>query len=331
MAVPYSYFYFCILLVEIPEGFYVLVNSSMAIPRFNTLTIKGVLEFVSGFDYLLEVNQIIIKCGQLIAGWENEPFLSRLDIILGRNRTYQSSDFLEKKVGQKGIGVFGHLQLHGKPHNVHWTYLNETAKNGSSEIRLVRSVDWQVGDEIVISTTSFDAEQTEVVRILGVSDDSMTLTLNASLRYMHVAFGESFEEVGMEPKAYEVRAAVGLLSRNIRIIGRESGADVSELFGARVLVWNFVDKEGHVTTSYKGYVRLRNVEMRRPGQYNQDADNLKYGILFANQNDWGYSTQHSYVRDCSFHLGLGTAIGVIKYPRELFLLGPDIGFGFIEK
>lgn len=279
-----------------------MVNESLVIPRFNTLTIKGVLEFVSGYDYRLEANQIIIKCGQLIAGWENEPMLSKLDIVLGVNTKLQTSDFIEKKVGHKGIGVFGYLDLHGKPREVVWTYLNETADRGSEIISLVDPVDWQVGEEIVITTTSFSAEQTEVKRIVDISEDNMTLTLNTSLEHAHLSFSESFYGTN---KDYMIRAAVGLLSRNIRISGREESSDIAQLYGTRMLVWGYGERDGHVITIHRGEARLSNVEMRRPGHYNVDENNLKYGILFWNQHG------ASYVMDCSFYLGLGSAIGLI--------------------
>ena len=65
-------------------------------------------------------------------------------------------------MGAKGIGVFGYLDMHGKPHSVTWTRLKETVQSGSDQISLVEPVDWIRGEEILITTTSFGVEQTEI-------------------------------------------------------------------------------------------------------------------------------------------------------------------------
>ena len=53
-------------------------------------------------------------------------------------------------LGAKALGVFGRLDLFGRPHLVHWTKLNATMEIGSSTIHLVDSVDWKVGDQVFV-------------------------------------------------------------------------------------------------------------------------------------------------------------------------------------
>ena len=81
--------------------------------------------------------------------------------------------------------MFGQLELHGSAHSVHWTELAESAPSGSNQLTLSTAVDWDVGDEIVVSTTSYNAWETETFSITGVSEDKLTLTLNDSLKYSH--------------------------------------------------------------------------------------------------------------------------------------------------
>ena len=58
-------------------------------------------------------------------------------------------------LGRKAIGCFGGCDFHGINHNVYWTNLEETVQVGGTSIKLTEEVDWSVGDEIVITTTSY--------------------------------------------------------------------------------------------------------------------------------------------------------------------------------
>jgi len=82
--------------------------------------------------------------------------------------------------------VFGGLDLFGEQRNVTWTHLAETAESGSNSITLETAVDWNVGDEIIVTTTSFNPWETETFKLASVSGDLKTLTLNASFQYKHL-------------------------------------------------------------------------------------------------------------------------------------------------
>ncbi len=41
-------------------------------------------------------------------------------------------------------------------------------------------VDWKIGELVLISTTAYKLDQTEVMKITAISSDRKTLTLNAS-------------------------------------------------------------------------------------------------------------------------------------------------------
>jgi len=84
------------------------------------------------------------------------------------------------------VGVFGGLDLHGQNYTKTWTQLSETVEAGSTTISLADPVDWPVGSDIVIAPTSFNAWESEGVRITAISADGRTLTLNDTLKYRHV-------------------------------------------------------------------------------------------------------------------------------------------------
>lgn len=47
-------------------------------------------------------------------------------------------------------GVFGELDLHGRPHSVYKTKLSETAEAGSRILSLMDAVDWQVENKLYV-------------------------------------------------------------------------------------------------------------------------------------------------------------------------------------
>ena len=115
-----------------------------------------------------------------------------------------------------------------------WTRL---AGVEGATLTLDRSVskDWGAGDQIVVTSTDYSPEHSEVATIASV--DGATVTLNAPLKYTHsatkypvglkigtkqTAFRDGIEKVdGKDPaflKSAETRAAVGLLTRSIRIL-----------------------------------------------------------------------------------------------------------------
>lgn len=51
----------------------------------------------------------------------------------------------------------------------------------------MEEVDWQVGEVIVIASTSFEHTEAEERTITNVSADKKTLTLDKKLRYRHIS------------------------------------------------------------------------------------------------------------------------------------------------
>jgi hypothetical protein len=200
------------------------------------------------------------------------------------------------------------LDIHGKPRNVVWTTLSATAASGSNQLKLKEAVDWQVGEKVVITTTSYVATETEVMTIQAVSVDGLTLTLNESLKYAHLSFVETLTT----GKTVQIAAAVGLLTRNVKIIGAEYEGQESDLYGMTMLVSDYsaLNSDG-ILMYYKGYARLSNVEFVHPGQFFRgSSDDSTYGITISDLGAYNYS-RPTYVRSCSFHHGYSAAIGIM--------------------
>lgn len=104
------------------------------------------------------------------------------------------------------IYVFFHfINTTGKKHNVHWTRLKQTLAVDSSTIQLVEPVDWSVGDEIVITTTTFEPRQAEKFIIKEIKADGNTLELETAAKYIHSAYTGDFNG-----QPFTMSAKVGL-------------------------------------------------------------------------------------------------------------------------
>ena len=78
------------------------------------------------------------------------------------------------------------MDLHGIRHSVYWTQLASNVFEGASTITVVNETDWVAGDEVVITTTSYDPWHTETFAITAVDDTGKILTLNGTLKYGHL-------------------------------------------------------------------------------------------------------------------------------------------------
>ncbi|KAM3928399.1 fibrocystin-L-like [Leptodactylus fuscus] len=299
--------------VIIPAGKWIVAD--VEIPSLEKLTIYGVLELrnltnnsttraVPAFTTtVLSATYISIQGGRLIGGTEDDPFQGELHIILRGNHSTPELPLPNgPNQGSKVLGVFGQLDLHGLPRSVYRTKLANTVLAGSQSITLTDPVDWQVGEEILITTTSYNAWQTETRSIITVSSDRKTLTLNASLSFNHTAYTYQVPNTTL---TYTLAADVALLSRNIKIIGQDYPAWYSESFGARVLVSTFSVNN----TEYRGSARIANVEFYHSGQEGyRDPTDPRYSLAFLNLGE--VLSNESYVKGCAFHNGFSPAIGV---------------------
>ncbi|XP_062842250.1 fibrocystin-L-like [Trichomycterus rosablanca] len=302
--------------VVIPLGFWVVLD--VPIPSLNKLTVAGVLEIPDNANttanrtarsitqsgsIILNATYIFIQGGRLIAGWPDQPFSKELLIILRGNQSTPEWPLPGGvNQGSKVLGVFGALDLYGMPHKVYRTKLASTALAGTSSLSLQDPVDWKVGDEIVLSTTSYDPWQTETRTITAVSNNNLTLTLDQPLTYTHI--GENYTVPGTS-KTYRLAGDVGLLSRNIKIVGEDYPALYKESFGARVLVGAFTNQG----INFRGKAQIRDVEFYHTGQEGwTDSTDPRYSLAFLSLGVVGQN--ESYIKGCAFHHGFAPAIGI---------------------
>ena len=292
--------------VYIPCNLYVLVD--VPLPRMNRLIICGGLEFIDNRDHVLEAYMILIDGGQLVAGTSNTSFKHQLIIVLLGDLSslvYRMPNF-GPVVGAKALGVFGYLGLHGQERNVSWTLLAKTANAGQTELVLTRPVDWRPGEEIVIASTHFEATQAEELIIANVSEDAKIIKVNRPLTYTHIG-----GMTGTGNCAYSVSAEVGLLSRNIKILGTHPNSTQDkaeeESYGCRVLISSYFNSTRG--QQFTGSATLSGVQFKGCGQEGfYDAYDPRYSLAFLSIGS--VTGDSSYVKNCSFSKGYNTGIGV---------------------
>ena len=253
------------------------------------LIVQGDLEF-DRVDLKVTANYIFVMGGSLVVGTEREPFLQRAVITLRGGPTAQEFPVY----GSKMLSCrFCTLDLHGKPPldgRTH-TKLAQTAAKGTSELQLTEPVDWDVGAEIVITSTAARGtmDDFDVSVIKEVADGGTRLVLAASLAFEHL--GQTMSFAGGH--AFDFRANVALLSRNVVIQGDETSP--LNKHGAHIMLHSrkhatIVDRsQGESLTA-----RIENIEVRYAGQMGRIG---RYPVHFHMIG----AVKNSYVRGNSIH------------------------------
>lgn len=162
-----------------------------------------------------DAHYVLVKGGYMEVGTEENRYTSKLTITMHSTKYDPNLPIF----GNKVIGVnYGTLEMHGAERPVTWTDLKSTAEIGATSITLNDrsgdALDWQVGEEIVIASTSFsgrDAEQRTIESITD-TDTNPVITFTEPLLFKHYADTEYFGDSDF----MDMRAEVGLLTRNVK-------------------------------------------------------------------------------------------------------------------
>ncbi|CAF4003686.1 unnamed protein product, partial [Rotaria magnacalcarata] len=164
------------------EGTLVQIDSQhtiyldMVTPVLKVLIIdNATVIFDDNQDVTLNVEYIIIiNGGRLIVGTESNPFQHRGVITMyGHLRSIELPIYGAKVLALRE----GTLDMHGIPTIQTWAQLATTANNGSSTITLIQPVNWTIGSQIIIATTSdrFSQRESEIRQITNISSNGLIL------------------------------------------------------------------------------------------------------------------------------------------------------------
>ena len=73
--------------------------------------------------------------------------------------------------------------MYGQPRNKIWTTAASTIQANSNILAVSEDVDWKVGEEIVVASTSYDHEESEKKTITAIS--GRTITVDTAFKFRH--------------------------------------------------------------------------------------------------------------------------------------------------
>jgi hypothetical protein len=250
--------------VVVPYGQAVLMDVSP--PKLFLFLIEGEVIF-DRRDLTLDATYVWVHGGTLEIGTEAEPFVNKATVTLHGDRW---KDIELPHIGAKVLAVMdrnggmtrrakdgfvviprnmGRLDVHGIPRVRTWCRIAQDATPGSRDLYTSEDVDWAPGETLVITPSSrnfLDAEEMVVAEVVGPRH----LRMREPFKRLHVAQIVSGAPYGHSDM--DMRAAVGLLTRNVVIQG-DSGS-YAQHFG------------GHTMAAHGGIYRIENAEIRHCGQ-----------------------------------------------------------------
>ena len=220
----------------------------------------------------------ILENGSFLIGGPECRFQGRAEVVL------VGEDGTDTSFGHYVKGIYveegGTLDIHGNE-KLPWTRLTASLlpQSGLFNIHLAEEpVGWKMGDKVVIASTDYNMEQAEIVEVVDCPPChhhlSCTCTVSGEVKFMH--YGQIF-------KGLDMRAEVGLLTRNVLISGET--ADEEDRFG------------GHIK-AFRGFrnFRIRGSELTRMGQFNNKGHYPIHWHMAHSVED-----RDTYARENSIH------------------------------
>ncbi len=283
-------------MVYVPKGLHLLVDVDST-PLLSAVLVEGSLIFPphpTNPDHhrTFDAHYIMVRDGYLEVGTEQFPYTSKLTITMHSDKYSPEIPIY----GNKVIGVRnGILEMHGVKREPTWTEMDTTAEVGESQIKLIRAVDWKIGEWIVIAPTDYEsthAEERQITAIDRSNPSKPVITLNAPLKYKHYAGILTF---GTQGDFIEMRAEVGLLTRNVVYRGDPETSSKNQ-FGAHIMLHSKGDE------SVIG--RIEYCEFRDVGQaFQLGRYPIHFHMIGTVHNSYvrGNAIHHTYNRAVTIH------------------------------
>ncbi|XP_076188719.1 fibrocystin isoform X2 [Aptenodytes patagonicus] len=276
-----------------------------ALPPLRGLYILGTLEFPSNSSNVLSAACIVVVGGTLKVGSFQHPLERdlKLLVLLRASEEIYCDRLEEINVHPGSIGVYGKVQIYSAYPKTSWTHLGINIAPGNERIFVEDEVDWNHGGDIVISSSSYEAHQAEVVTLKEVNGHS--IRIHERLLHRHIGHSHDTEDGRRIPLAAEV----GLLTRNVQI-----KSDVA--CSGRMLVGRFTDSSG---TEFEGVLQLLNIEFLNFGPPQLSA------IEFRNISQGSSVVSSSINGSCGVGIKAVTSNWILLHDNTVFnTVGPGI-------
>uniref|UniRef100_A0A8C9NL52 PKHD1 ciliary IPT domain containing fibrocystin/polyductin n=1 Tax=Serinus canaria TaxID=9135 RepID=A0A8C9NL52_SERCA len=270
----------------------------VALPPLRGLYILGTLEFPSNSSNVLSAACVVVLGGVLRVGSLQYPLERDLKLLfLLRASEGIYCDRLEDiNVHPGSIGVYGQVQIYSAYPKMPWTHLGTNVAPGNERIFVEGEVDWDQGGDVVISSSSYEAHQAEVVTLKEVHGHN--IRIHEHLLHRHIGRPHDTEDGRSIPLAAEV----GLLTRNIQI-----QADVT--CAGRMLVGHFKDSSG---MEFEGALQLLNVQFLNFGPPQLSA------IEFRNVSQGSSVVSSSISGSCGAGIKAVESSGILLHNNVVF-------------
>jgi cell surface hyaluronidase len=242
--------------VKIPTGITVVLNANV---ECGGILVEGKLE-VERANRTLLCDSLLVQgaAASFEVGTNASRFLQTFTLTLKG----LSTESPLASMGAKLLGAHngGTLNLHGKD-RVEWTHLAVNAGVGATSLTLSEPVDWVVGDSILVTSSRASWNEAETRTITAVSPDMLTVSFTNGLSYLHN--GSTLTKTRpSDSKSWtaDLRAEVGLMSRNVKVQGDAASATAG--FGGHIMVMN----GGTTCCVTAGKAYIEGVELFRMGQ-----------------------------------------------------------------
>jgi hypothetical protein len=235
--------------VSIPAGISVVLNQNV---ECGSITVAGRLEVERANRTLLCDSLVVQGSGAVFeVGTASNRFLQNFTLTLKGLAAESTPTMGAKALGSQNGGT---LQIHGQ-NRVEWTFLGANAAVGATSVTLSEDIDWKVGETILITSSRLAWNEAETRTITAVN--GRTVSFSPGLGYFHSG-SMTTRARSRDGKSWtaNLRAEVGLLSRNVKIQG--DAASETSGFGGHIMV---MPQNG---TS--GYAFIQGVELFRMGQ-----------------------------------------------------------------
>ncbi|KAN0024762.1 hypothetical protein ACTFIV_009171 [Dictyostelium citrinum] len=255
-------------IITIPNGKKVLISpcSISQTEIYKKIIIPPTSELVfADSDLTMNIQDIYVQ-GKFIMGSKTCRYNANINLIFHGSKTLNNtiSDFY----GSKGIAVDAHgfISVQGKQYHYTWTRLASTAWSGDRVIYIMDNVNWEVGQQVLITTSIFQDDldnQNEVLTIAAIQGKQIEFT--EPIKFYHYG-------------GQEYQAEVALLSRRIVFRGDGDSEADKNSFGAHILV--------------VGEGQFAGIQLIRMGQTNLKA---RYPIHYHLAG----TVKNSFISDCS--------------------------------
>ncbi|XP_047413699.1 fibrocystin isoform X2 [Sciurus carolinensis] len=221
------------------------------LPFLRGLYVLGTLEFPVDRSNVLSVACLVVLGGELKVGTLENPLEKeqKLLIHLRASEGIFCDRYKGMRIDPGTIGVYGKVQLHSVYPKKSWTHLGADIASGNERIIVEDAVDWQPHDKLVLSSSSYEPHEAELLTVKEVKGHHVRI--HERLKYRHIGSAHVMED----GRHIHLAAEVGLLTRKIRI-------QADTLCKGRLLVGSFRKSSRE---EFSGVLQLLNVEIQNFG------------------------------------------------------------------